>query len=57
MPVPKNKQKSYGVIVGANMNRGMTLDEAKNIADRAIKHKEVSDKKLDKKYKKGGKKS
>ena len=38
MPVPKGKQKKYGKIVGANINRGKSLEEAKDIADRAVKH-------------------
>ena len=39
MPVPKGKQKLYGKIVGANINRGKSLAEAKRIADRAVKAK------------------
>ncbi len=38
MPVPKDKQALYGKIVGHMMNKGKSLDEAKDIADRAIKH-------------------
>lgn len=48
MPVPKGKKKVYGRIVGANINRGLSLEEAKDIADRAVKHKEVKDKGLKK---------
>lgn len=46
MPVPKGKQKVYGAIVGKNINTGKSMEESKNIADRAVKHKEVSDKNL-----------
>lgn len=55
MPVPKKKQKVYGVIVGAMRNKGKSLEEAKDIADRAVKHKEVvksAEKTLRKKSKK-----
>jgi len=38
MPVPKKKQELYGKIVGHMQNLGKSLEEAKNIADRAIKH-------------------
>lgn len=41
MPVPKKKQKAYGVIVGAMQNKGKSMEESKDIADKAIKHKEV----------------
>lgn len=41
MPVPKSKQKAYGVIVGKNINEGKSLEESKGIADRAVKHKGV----------------
>lgn len=37
MPVPKSKQKKYGMIVGKNINEGKSLEAAKDIADRAIK--------------------
>ena len=37
MPVPKGKEKLYGMIVGANINRGKSLEAAKTIADRAVK--------------------
>jgi hypothetical protein len=50
MPVPKGKKKVFGIIVGANINRGKSLAQAKTIADKAIKHKGVNDKKV-KKYK------
>jgi len=36
MPVPKSKEKLYGKIVGSNINRGKSLTDAKQIADRAI---------------------
>lgn len=47
MPVPKGKEKLYGKIVGANINRGKTLSQAKSIADRAVvsKKKKKSKKK------------
>lgn len=37
MPVPKDKQKLYGKIVGFNINHGKSAEEAKKIADAAIK--------------------
>ena len=52
MPIEKGKQEVYGRIVGHEINQGMSLEKAKNIADRAVKHKDVSDKKLTKKRKK-----
>lgn len=51
MPVPKGKQKAYGVIVGAMINKGKSLGKAKKIADKAINSKKVKDKDF-KKYKK-----
>ena len=36
MPVPKGKQKLYGKIVGANINKGKSMDQAKDIADEAV---------------------
>lgn len=36
MPVPKDKEKLYGMIVGKNINEGKSLEASKNIADRAI---------------------
>lgn len=39
MPVPRSKRKAYGVIVGKNINEGKSVEEAKDIADRAIQHK------------------
>ena len=39
MPVPKGKEKLYGKIVGANINRGKSLEDAKDIADRAVSKK------------------
>lgn len=53
MPVPKGKQKIYGRILGRMINSGKSKDEAKDIADRAVKHKEVKDSNL--KSKKKGK--
>jgi len=46
MPVPKTKKKIYGVIVGANINRGKSLSESKKIADKAVKKRSVNDKQL-----------
>jgi len=46
MPVPKSKQKVYGQIVGHNINQGKSMEAAKNIADRAVMHKDVNDKSL-----------
>ena len=51
MPVPKGKQKAYGVIVGAMINKGKSLGKAKKIADKAVKSKKVKAKDF-KKYKK-----
>lgn len=39
MPVPKSKQKLYGKIVGKNINDGKSLEQAKDIADKAVKVK------------------
>lgn len=39
MPVPKNKQKKYGIIVASLQKRGFSLDEAKGKADKALKIK------------------
>ncbi len=36
MPVTKGKQALYGKIVGHMQNLGKSLDESKNIADRAV---------------------
>jgi len=36
MPVPKGKEKQYGMIVGKNINAGKSLAEAKDIADSAV---------------------
>ena len=52
MPVPKKKEKAYGVIVGAMQNKGKSLNDAKNIADKAIK----SPKLKEQSFKKYGKK-
>lgn len=52
MPIEKGKQEVYGRIVGHEINEGMSLEKAKNIADRAVKHKDVNDKGLTKKRKK-----
>ena len=41
MPVPKSKQSLYGKVVGANMNRGKSLSESKDIADKAIQVKTI----------------
>lgn len=49
MPVPKKKQRIYGIIVGKNINEGKSLEAAKNIADRAIKHDIKAPKKRKKK--------
>lgn len=45
MPVPKKKQRIYGIIVGKNINEGKSLETAKDIADRAIKHEPKKKKK------------
>jgi hypothetical protein len=39
MPVPKSKQKLYGKVVGHMQNVGYGYEEAKDIADRAVKSK------------------
>jgi hypothetical protein len=39
MPVPKGKQKLYGKIAGHMQNLGKSFEEAKDIADRAVKVK------------------
>jgi hypothetical protein len=39
MPVPKKKQKLYGKVVGHMQNVGYGYEEAKDIADRAVKAK------------------
>lgn len=39
MPVPKKKQKLYGKIAGHMQNVGYGYEEAKDIADRAVKAK------------------
>jgi len=36
MPVPKDKEKLYGQIVGHNINSGKSFSKAKAIADKAI---------------------
>jgi hypothetical protein len=36
MPVPKKKQKLYGKVVGHMINSGKSLEEAKDIADKAV---------------------
>jgi hypothetical protein len=43
-PVPKNKQKTYGKIVGKNINEGKSLEESKDIADEAVKKKKENPK-------------
>jgi len=45
-PVPEGKQKIYGRIVGAMVNRGHTQEDAKKVADKAVKHRGVNDKGL-----------
>lgn len=50
MPVPKGKERIYGVIVGKNINEGQSLTQAKHIADKAMKDKTVNDKALPKGY-------
>lgn len=42
VPVPKDKEKLYGMIVGKNINSGKSLEASKNIADRAIVGKKSS---------------
>src|SRR6266567_3676571 len=39
MPVPKGKEELYGKIAGHMQNLGKSLEEAKDIADRAVKVK------------------
>jgi hypothetical protein len=39
MPVPKSKKKLYGKVVGHMQNVGYGYEEAKDIADRAVKAK------------------
>ncbi len=39
MPVPKGKQKLYGKVAGAMQNKGYSYEEAKEIADKAVKSK------------------
>lgn len=51
MPVPAGKKKMYGVIMGANINRGKSKAQAKAIAEKAMMDPKVSDKKLKKKKK------
>jgi len=46
MPVPKGKHDIYGRIVGHMINTGKSMEKAKNIADKAVKKKGVSDKGL-----------
>ena len=48
MPVPKNKQKLYGKVVGHMQNLEKSFEESKNIADKAIETPKVSSKKLSK---------
>lgn len=38
-PVPKSKQKQYGIIIGANINRGKSAEEAKRIAEKWLRDK------------------
>ena len=47
-PVAKGKQEIYGRIVGHNINQGKSLEAAKHIADKAVKHRGVNDKGLSK---------
>lgn len=42
MPVPKNKQKQFRIIVATNVTRGKSLEAAKQIADKAVKTKKKS---------------
>ena len=37
MPVPKDKQELFGKVVGRMINEGKSQEEAKNIADRAVR--------------------
>lgn len=37
MPVPKSKEKQYGKIVGAMINKGYDPDEVADIVDRVLK--------------------
>lgn len=36
MPVPKSKQKKYGIIVATMQKHGRTLEQAKAVADAAL---------------------
>ena len=37
MPIPKDKQKLYGKVIGHMINSGKSQDEAKAIAEAAVK--------------------
>lgn len=53
MPVPPDKQKLYGKIVGKNIHDGKDPEEAKDIADRAIKHRKPNKNKHNHPWKRG----
>jgi len=38
MPVPKKYQKTYGKIVGHEINKGKSLSKAKAFADKVVRH-------------------
>lgn len=44
MPVPKGKEKKYGLIAAHMQNEGYSYDEAKNIADKAVMKKKSKNK-------------
>lgn len=37
MPIPKDKQNLYGKVIGHNLNQGKSKQEAKEIAEAAVK--------------------
>jgi hypothetical protein len=43
MPVPKSKEKKYGMIVGHLQNEGYSLEEAKKKTDKALNIKKSKD--------------
>lgn len=45
MPVPKDKEKLYGKVVGKNINEGKSMEQAKQIADKAVSSPKVSTRK------------
>jgi len=53
MPIPKSRERTYGIIVGSLQNKGFSLAEAKKKADKALKdHPRLKDSNLKGKYKK-----